>query len=58
MDRVSSEATGVYALDLAVTFDREDDIEVAVLNPTIASRLPQTIRRSKDNAADAEVSAQ
>ena len=51
------EATGVYSLDLAVTLDREDGIEVAVLNPKISSRFAQTVRRSKADAADAEALA-
>jgi transposase len=53
--RVSLEATGVYSLDLALALDAAEGIEVAVLNPKFAKRFAQTIRRSKTDAADAEV---
>ena len=56
--RVSLEATGIYSLDLAFTLDAADGIEVAVLNPKLANRFAQTIRRSKTDAADAEVLAE
>src|SRR6266849_10805216 len=56
--RVSLEATGVYSLDLAFALDGAEGIEVAVLNPKIANRFAQTIRRSKTDAADAEVLAE
>jgi transposase len=53
--RVSLEATGIYSLDLAFALDAAEGIEVAVLNPKVANRFAQTIRRSKTDAADAEV---
>jgi transposase len=56
--RVSLEATGIYSLDLAFALDAADGIEVAVLNPKVANRFAQTIRRSKTDAADAEVLAE
>ena len=56
--RVSLEATGIYSLDLTFTLDAAEGIEVAVLNPTVANRFAQTIRRSKTDAADAEVLAE
>lgn len=56
--RVSLEATGIYSLDLAFALDSAEGIEVAVLNPKIANRFAQTIRRSKTDAADAEVLAE
>jgi len=52
------EATGVYSLDLAVALDNAEGIEVAVLNPKVANRFAQTIRRSKTDAADAEILAE
>jgi transposase len=52
------EATGVYSLDLAFALDAAGGIEVAVLNPKVANRFVQTIRRSKTHAADAEVLAE
>ncbi len=45
--RVSLEATGIYSLDLAFALDAAEGIEVAVLNPKVANRFAQTIRRSK-----------
>jgi transposase len=54
----SLEATGIYSLDLAFALDAAEGIEVAVLNPKIYNRFAQTIRRSKTNAADAEVLAE
>jgi transposase len=56
--RVSLEATGIYSLDLAFVLDVAEGIEVAVLNPKVANRFAQTIRRSKTDAADAEVLAE
>jgi transposase len=56
--RVSMKATGIYSLDLAFALDAAEGIEVAVLNPKIANRFAQTIRRSKTDAADAEVLAE
>ena len=56
--RVSLEATGIYSLDLAFALDSAEGIEVAVLNPKVANRFAQTIRRSKTDAADAEVLAE
>jgi transposase len=52
---VSLEATGIYSLDLAFALDAAEGIEVAVLNPKVANQFAQTIRRSKTDAADAEV---
>jgi transposase len=56
--RVSMEATGIYSLDLAFALDAAEAVEVAVLNPKVANRFAQTIRRSKTDAADAEVLAE
>jgi transposase len=56
--RVSLEATGIYSLDLAFALKAADGIEVAVINPKVANRFAQTIRRSKTDAADAEVLAE
>ncbi len=56
--RVSMEATGIYSLDLAFALDAAKGIEVAVLNPKGARRFAQTVRRSKTDAADAEVLAE
>ncbi len=56
--RVSLEATGIYSLDLAFALDAAEGIEVAVVNPKVANRFAQTIRRSKTDAADAEVLAE
>jgi transposase len=56
--RVSLEATGIYSLDLAFALDAAEGIEVAVLNSKVANRFAQTIRRSKTDAADAEVLAE
>ena len=47
-----------YSLDLAFALDAAEGIEVAVLNPRVANRFAQTIRRSKTDAADAEVLAE
>jgi transposase len=56
--RVSLEATGVYSLDLALALDAAADVELAVLNPKLANRFAQTLRRSKTDAADALVLAE
>jgi transposase len=56
--RVTLEATGVYSLDLSMTLNVADGIELAVLNPKATNRFAQTIRRSKTDAADAEVLAE
>jgi transposase len=53
MVRVSLEATGIYSLDLALALDGSEGIEVAVLNPKLAHRFAQTLRRSKTDKADA-----
>jgi transposase len=53
--RVSLEATGVYSLDLSMALNEAEGIELAVVNPKVANRFAQTIRRSKTDAADAEV---
>jgi transposase len=49
--RVSLEATGIYSLDLALALDRAPGIEVTVLNPKLANRFAQTLRRSKTDTA-------
>ena len=41
-----------------IAHDQTDDRAVAVLNPMVANRFAQTIRRSKTDAADAEVLAE
>jgi transposase len=51
--RVSLEATGIYSLDVALALDREERLEVAVLNPKTANRFAQTMRRSRTDEADA-----
>jgi|ERR1035438_2491336 transposase len=56
--RVSLEATGIYSLDLALALDAQDSVEVAVLNPRLVNRFAQTLRRSKTDAADAQVLAE
>jgi transposase len=56
--RVSLEATGIYSLDLALALHAAPHMEVAVLNPKMANRFAQTLRRSKTDAADAQVLAQ
>lgn len=53
--RVCLEATGIYSLDLALALDAAEGMEVAVLNPKLVNRFGQTLRRSKTDAADAEV---
>lgn len=58
MARVSLEATGIYSLDLALALEAAEGIEVAVLNPKLVSRFAETLRRSKTDAADAEVLAE
>lgn len=56
--RVSLEATGIYSLDLALALDAAPHIELAVLNPKMVNRFAQTLRRSKTDAADAQVLAE
>ena len=51
--RVSLEATGIYSLDVALSLDGAEGIEVAVLNPKTVNRFAQTLRRSKTDRADA-----
>jgi transposase len=51
--RVVLEATGIYSLDVALTLDAAEGIEVAVLNPKTANRFAQTLGRSKTDKADA-----
>jgi transposase len=53
--RVSLEATGIYSLDVALALHAVGGIEVAVLNPKLANRFAQTLRRTKTDEADAEV---
>jgi transposase len=45
--RVSLEATGIYSLDVALALDEAEGIEVAVLNPKLASQFASTLARSK-----------
>lgn len=56
--RVSLEATGIYSLDLALALHAAPHIELAVLNPKMVNRFAQTLRRSKTDAADAQVLAE
>lgn len=56
--RVSLEATGTYSLDVALALDAAEGIEVAVLNPKLANRFAQTLRRCKTDAADAHALAE
>lgn len=56
--RVSLEATGIYSLDVALALDAAPGIEVAVLNPKAVHRFAGTLRRSKTDAADAQVLAE
>jgi transposase len=56
--RVTLEATGIYSLDLSMALHATDGIELAVLNPKVANRFAQTLRRSKTDAADAQVPAE
>lgn len=56
--RVSLEATGIYSLDLALALHAAPHIELAVLNPKMVNRFAQTLRRSKSDAADAQVLAE
>jgi transposase len=55
---VSLEATGIYSLDLALALDAATGIECAVLNPKVAHRFAQTLRRSKTDQADAQTLAE
>jgi transposase len=56
--RVSLEATGIYSLDLALSLDEAEGVEVAVLNPKSVNRFAQTLRRSKTDSADAQALAE
>jgi transposase len=56
--RVSLEATGVYSLDLALALDAAEGVEVAVLNPKQVHDFARSLRRSKTDAADAQVLAE
>jgi transposase len=56
--RVTREATGIYSFDLSVALHATDGIELAVLNPKVANRFAQTLRRSKTDSADAQVLAE
>jgi len=55
---VCLEATGVYSLDLALALHAAERIGVAVLNPKMACRFAETLRRSKTDPADAQVLAE
>lgn len=56
--RVSLEATGIYSMDLALTLDAAEGIEVAVLNPKRIHDFARSLRRSKTDSADAAVLAE
>jgi transposase len=56
--RVTLEATGIYSLDLSIALHAAEGIELAVLNPKVANRFAQKLRRSKTDAADAQVLAE
>lgn len=56
--RVCLEATGIYSLDLALTLDAAEGIEVAVLNPKRIHDFARSLRRSKTDSADAAVLAE
>jgi len=56
--RVSLEATGIYSLDVALALAAADGIEVAVLNPKLASQFARTLGRSKTDRADAAALAE
>jgi transposase len=56
--RVSLEATGIYSMDLALTLDATECVEVAVLNPKRVHDFARTLRRSKTDSADAQVLAE
>ena len=56
--RVCLEATGMYSLDVALALHAANAILVAVLNPKMVSRFAETLRRSKTDAADAQVLAE
>ncbi len=59
VSHVCMEATGVYHLDLAVTLDLVNALEVMVLNPRIARRFAEaTMTRGKTDAIDAGILAQ
>jgi transposase len=55
---VCLEATGAYSLDVALALHAAERIEVAVLNPKMVCRFAETLRRSKTDAADAQVLAE
>ena len=53
--QVCLEATGLYSLDLALTLDRAEGIEVMVANPrAIADFAKALLQRSKTDKLDAE----
>jgi transposase len=56
--RVSLESTGIYSQDVALALDAAGGIEVALLNPRVAQQFAETLRRSKTDAADAQVLAE
>jgi transposase len=56
--RVTLEATGIYSLDLSMVLEATEGVELAVLNPKVANRFAQTLRRSKTDTADAQVLAE
>lgn len=55
--RICLEATGIYSLDIALALAAAG-MAVAVLNPRAVSRFAETLRRSKTDAADAQVLAE
>jgi transposase len=56
--RVSLEATGIYSLDVALALDGAAGIEVAVLNPKLASQFAGTLARSKTDRTAAAALAE
>lgn len=56
--RVCLEATGMYSLDVALALHAAKGVMVSVLNPKMVSRFAETLRRSKTDAADAQVLAE
>ena len=56
--QVCLEATGMYSLDVALALHAASTILVSVLNPKVVARFAETLRRSKTDAADAQVLAE
>ena len=54
--RVCMEATGNYGLDLALTLERAEGVEVMLVNPRAAHHFAQAkMERSKTDAVDARM---